>query len=160
MYMDTRTGVDVTDQIHDMHNNNNNDHVGGGGGGGGLYIQARNGQCVRIHIPVDCCAFQIGETAQILSGGLLRATPHAVFPPDAHPFVSRESFALFLEPEWEEVLVVPSSKSFEECCASDDDDDRTTRLGLRPISERYQVGQTFGDFHLATVSANTETSSD
>ena len=159
--MDTRTGVDVTDQIHDMHNNNNNnnnDHVGG------LYIQARNGQCVRIPIPVDCCAFQIGETAQILSGGLLRATPHAVFPP-AHPFVSRESFALFLEPEWEEVLVVPSSRSIEECCGSDDDDDddddSTTRLGLRPISERYQVGQTFGDFHLATVSTNnTETSSD
>ena len=153
--MDTRTGVDVTDQIHDMHNNNNNnDQVGG------LYIQARNGQCVHIPIPVDACAFQIGETAQIVSGGLLRATPHAVFPPTSHPFVSRESFALFLEPEWEEVLVVPSSRSIEECCGSDDDDDdSTTRLGLRPISERYQVGQTFGDFHLATVSINTESSS-
>ena len=154
MYIDTRTGVDVTDHMH--HNNNNNNNSGG------LYIQARNGQCVPVPISITCCAYQIGETAQIMSGGLLRATPHAVFPPttthegtDDTRYISRESFALFLEPEFEDVLLHPSSASvpsIEDICSGSSD--TTTRLGLRPISERYQIGQTFGDFHLATVSTN------
>ena len=157
MYIDARTGVDVTDCMHKNANKNS-------GGGGGLFIQARNGQCVHVPIPTNCCAYQIGETAQIMSGGLLQATPHAVFPPtptadDAANYISRESFALFLEPEFDDVLLKPSSvapsnevRKMEDCgCGSNQ---TTVRLGLRSISERYQIGQTFGDFHLATVSTN------
>jgi isopenicillin N synthase-like dioxygenase len=152
MYIDTRTGVDVTNHITSSNTNHRS----------GLHIQARNGQCVPIPIPTNCCAYQIGETAQIMSGGLLQATPHAVFPPstvmhegsmDAN-YISRESFALFLEPEFEDVLQSPSSSSRIEDCCCGSSDTVTNRLGLRPISERYQVGQTFGDFHLATVSTN------
>ena len=156
MYIDTRTGVDVTDQYTQIKGNNEI----GNSGGGGLYIQARNGQCVQVPIPTNFCAYQIGETAQIMSGGLLQATPHAVFPPTttAHnkttdtKYISRESFALFLEPEFDDVLRLPSSSGIQDCCCGNED--MTTRLGLRPISERYQIGQTFGDFHLATVSTN------
>jgi hypothetical protein len=164
MYIDTRTGLDVSDHIYS--NKNNNRSVGGTGTGtgtGGLYIQARNGQCVHVPIPMDCCAYQISETSQIMSGGLLQATPHAVFPPTSNTikdsnYVSRESFALFLEPEFDDVLLLPSSnvRSIDDCC--DVINDTTTRLGLRPISERYQIGQTFGDFHLATVSNNATSS--
>jgi isopenicillin N synthase-like dioxygenase len=44
----------------------------------GLYVLSRGGELVRVAMPSDVLAFQIGETAQIHSGGLLQATPHAV----------------------------------------------------------------------------------
>jgi isopenicillin N synthase-like dioxygenase len=44
----------------------------------GLYICSRSGEIVRATMPSNHLAFQIGETAQIHSGGVLQATPHAV----------------------------------------------------------------------------------
>jgi hypothetical protein len=38
----------------------------------GLYIRSRNSEIVKVSIPADCIAFQIGETAQIHSGGILQ----------------------------------------------------------------------------------------
>jgi 2OG-Fe(II) oxygenase superfamily len=120
---------------------------------GGLYIQSRNGECVHVKIPTDCCAFQIGETSQIMSGGKLQATPHAVLPPksSASLSLSRESFAVFLEPEFDDPLTIPQGFSVEDCQGSNLADS----LGLRPLKARWVPGQTFGDFHLATVSAFT-----
>ena len=69
----------------------------------GLYITSRKGKVVHVNIPTDCLAFQIGETAQIHTGGLLQATPHAVRGcnqnDDKCRGVSREAFAVFMEPE-------------------------------------------------------------
>jgi hypothetical protein len=42
----------------------------------GLYIKSRDGRLVRSMIPEGAVAFQVGETAQIHTGGLLKATPH------------------------------------------------------------------------------------
>ena len=39
----------------------------------------RYADITRIKIAKDCLAFQIGETAQIVTGGLVEATPHCVF---------------------------------------------------------------------------------
>jgi isopenicillin N synthase-like dioxygenase len=72
----------------------------------GLYVRGRRGQLVRARIPEDHLAFQIGETAQIHSGGLLQATPHAVRGASV-PGVSRETFAIFMEPEWDYPMLVP-----------------------------------------------------
>jgi 2OG-Fe(II) oxygenase superfamily len=55
---------------------------------GGLYIESRNGEFVHVKIPTDCCAFQIGETSQIMSGGKLQATPHAVLPPMSSAYIA------------------------------------------------------------------------
>jgi hypothetical protein len=44
----------------------------------GLYVRNRRGEIVKVSTPSDHLAFQIGETAQIHSGGILQATPHAV----------------------------------------------------------------------------------
>lgn len=44
----------------------------------GLYVLSRSGELVKADVPQDHLAFQIGETAQIHSGGVLQATPHAV----------------------------------------------------------------------------------
>ena len=42
----------------------------------GLYCKSRNGVVVHAKIPENAIAFQVGETAQIHTGGLLQATPH------------------------------------------------------------------------------------
>jgi hypothetical protein len=121
----------------------------------GLYIQTRTGEQVRVSIPSDHCAFQIGETSQIMSGGLLQATPHAVMmttmaAADAAG-ITRESFAVFLEPEFEDRLDVPRGFTVDDCQGAVVDES----LGLHPLKARWKLGQTFGDFHLATVSAFT-----
>jgi hypothetical protein len=108
----------------------------------GLYIQARSGDRVQVRLPPNACGFQIGETSQIQSGGLLQATPHAVLPARQHyddgRMITRESFAVFLEP-----------KTVEDCQAV------TAKLpaSVLPVKARWKPGQTFGDFHLATVQA-------
>lgn len=47
----------------------------------GLWARTRNHKEMRVVYPRNCLAFQIGETAQIFTGGVLRATPHAVQAP-------------------------------------------------------------------------------
>lgn len=42
----------------------------------GLYIKSRTGELVHARIPENAIAFQVGETAQIHTGGWLQATPH------------------------------------------------------------------------------------
>ena len=44
----------------------------------GLHVKSRHNEIKRLVVPRDHLAFQIGESAQILSGGILQATPHAV----------------------------------------------------------------------------------
>ena len=68
----------------------------------GLYIRSRSSELIKVGIPEDHIAFQIGETAQIHSGGILQATPHAVRGTSI-PGISRETFAVFMEPMWDEV---------------------------------------------------------
>ncbi len=69
----------------------------------GLYIKSRKGELIHVNVPPDALAFQIGETAQIHTGGVLQATPHAVrgcCPKNAAcKGISRESFAVFMQPE-------------------------------------------------------------
>ncbi|KAI8836140.1 hypothetical protein BC829DRAFT_405877 [Chytridium lagenaria] len=63
----------------------------------GLYIQSRGGEFIKVNIPRDCLAFQIGESSQVASGGLLVATPHLVKSGGAKE-VSRNTFAVFMQP--------------------------------------------------------------
>jgi isopenicillin N synthase-like dioxygenase len=72
----------------------------------GLYIRARGGKLTKVSIPVDCLAFQTGEALEIATGGKLRATPHCVRV-GASPGVgkvSRETFALFMQPNIDQQL--------------------------------------------------------
>lgn len=45
---------------------------------GGLWIVDRAGLPVKVDIPKDCLAMQCGECLQVITGGLLVATPHCV----------------------------------------------------------------------------------
>lgn len=44
----------------------------------GLYIKSRNGRLAHARLPENALAFQIGETTQVHTGGLLQATPHGM----------------------------------------------------------------------------------
>uniref|UniRef100_A0A6N2N4R8 Isopenicillin N synthase-like Fe(2+) 2OG dioxygenase domain-containing protein n=1 Tax=Salix viminalis TaxID=40686 RepID=A0A6N2N4R8_SALVM len=54
-------------------------------------------------------AYQIGETTEILSRGYLCATPHSVQAPKGEEVsgVDRSTFALFMQPDWDERLNFP-----------------------------------------------------
>lgn len=121
-------------------------------GQGSLHIQARSGDIVRVILPETCCAFQIGETSQIQSGGLLQATPHMVSAATKQG-VTRESFAVFLEPEFHAPLEIPDNKLLSDVVLSQPKLPPT----MVPLDRRWKPGQTFGDFHVATVSAFTTT---
>lgn len=40
--------------------------------------ETRDGEEIKVSIPSDCLGIQVGECLQIVSGGLLVATPHCV----------------------------------------------------------------------------------
>lgn len=72
----------------------------------GLCIRTRGGSIVKVSIPKDCVAFQTGEALEIVTNGHLLATPHCVaagasLGPDR---ISRESFALFMQPNTDQHL--------------------------------------------------------
>ncbi|KAK8964403.1 hypothetical protein KSP40_PGU012742 [Platanthera guangdongensis] len=58
----------------------------------------------------DELAYQIGEITEILSQGLLCATPHCVQAPKGEETigVERSALALFMQPDWDEFLKFPS----------------------------------------------------
>ena len=55
----------------------------------------------KVTIPPDCLAFQTGEALELATAGRLRATPHCVRvgAGDDIVHVSRETFALFMQPD-------------------------------------------------------------
>ena len=76
---------------------------------GGVYAQNRFTDMLRIGIPPNMIAFQLGESTQIHTGGYLEATPHCVIKSEeiVGKKVGRNTFALFLEPDSLEVMKTP-----------------------------------------------------
>ena len=72
----------------------------------GLYIRTRGGALTKVSIPVDCLAFQTGEALELATAGKLRATPHCVRvgAGEGADKVSRETFALFMQPNTNQQL--------------------------------------------------------
>lgn len=119
----------------------------------GLYIKSRNGALVRASIPTYALAFQIGETAQIHSGGILQATPHAVRGCSKHVCsgVSRESFAVFMEPEYFTKMTIPTGKTIHD--AQRQEDECHLPKSVKTLRSRYREGMNFGEFSEATFAA-------
>eukprot|EP00438_Fugacium_kawagutii_P018161 Skav206361 [mRNA] locus=scaffold3448:311571:317329:- [translate_table: standard] len=83
---------------------------------GGLHVRGRDRSILRVALPSDCLGFQIGEAAQILSGGTLVATPHQVRSHERKPGerpICRESFALFIEPQWDAAIAPPTGVGYD-----------------------------------------------
>ncbi|KAL2652247.1 hypothetical protein R1flu_020375 [Riccia fluitans] len=76
----------------------------------GLYIKTNKGRIVRAVYDENCLAFQVGETTELLSEGIFHATPHCVQTPKrSNSGVGRSTFALFMQPSWDEILYIPES---------------------------------------------------
>ncbi|KAK9901379.1 hypothetical protein WJX75_009476 [Coccomyxa subellipsoidea] len=102
----------------------------------GLYIRDRNGRIVRATIPADHIAYQMGEAMQVHSGGMLRATMHCVrgATGPAAAGVTRHSFAVFMQPRWDEAMALPGGAQASE-------------MGVG----RFRPGLNFGQFSELTV---------
>mmetsp|Transcript_37974 Transcript_37974/g.77293 ORF Transcript_37974/g.77293 Transcript_37974/m.77293 type:complete len:248 (+) Transcript_37974:789-1532(+) len=141
----------------------------------GLYIKSRSGDLVRVEIPPDALAFQVGETTQIHTGGILQATPHAVRGCSGGRSsgrssgsggsaasasakkgrsgggISRETFAVFMEPEYHGDMDIPGGRTV------DDTQKREAEVHLprsvRVLRSRWKEGMNFGEFSDATFAA-------
>lgn len=129
----------------------------------GLMIMDRNGNIMKVDIPEDCMAIQIGECLQIVTGGNVIATPHCVR--GVSPGwtggmegvkVARISFPCFVDTVPSFPLRVPHGISRDEAiergvkgCAK-----------VPPLNERWEKdGMEFGDFLQKTFAKYYEWSS-
>jgi len=117
----------------------------------GLRVCGRDGAVVQVRLPGDCLGLQIGEAAQILSGGVLRATPHFVQGHISRPgevMVSRESFALFMEPQWDSCIGPPKGASYEDVLRGEEVKlipPLSKRLKPDPNTKQVEFGKLLGD---------------
>jgi isopenicillin N synthase-like dioxygenase len=79
----------------------------------GLFIRNRKNQVIKATWSPDQLAFQIGESAQIHSGGKLVATPHCVRG-TVQPHVARATLAVFMQPQWDVPMTTPRGVALEE----------------------------------------------
>ena len=114
----------------------------------GLSIQSRHGSVISVELPPNSLGFQIGEAAQIHTGGILQATPHAVRSTQV-PGVTRESFVVFLEPEYDDAMELPIGRHV----ADVQDSSIPLPSSVRLLHHRWCHGQSFGEFSNATISA-------
>jgi len=107
----------------------------------GLFVQNRKGEVTRMAYGPEDLAFQVGETLQIHSGGLLQATPHAVkFMDDVPENIARTTFALFMEPAKSFKLNLPLESVKEDIHTS------STYKFIPKLEYRFREGMSFGQF--------------
>ena len=115
--------------------------------GGGLYVRTRAKTLVPVSIPTNCLAFQLGESAQILTGAVLKATPHAVIQPKASGF-ARDTLAVFMQPDVTERMAVP--EGIDPASVSSAFDLPAEVPGLE---KRWSDGISFSQFSSQTIAA-------
>eukprot|EP00624_Nannochloropsis_granulata_P002611 evm.model.NODE_23125_length_7385_cov_31.993635.3 len=167
MYLDTEgREVDIRSSTSSStSNSSNNSEEEEEEDEGGLYALSRGGEVVKILLLPHQLAFQIGETAQIHSGGLLRATPHAVkgSTTKTRKGLSRETFAVFMEPEMHEPMTIPEGRTVDDVCTkqglmgSEDGKECEGRGGLRvgvgvpSLESRWDPSMDFAEFTSRTL---------
>lgn len=108
----------------------------------GLFVRNRKGEKIKVQADADHLCFQIGESAQILSGGILQATPHAVLTEGKLENISRNTFAIFMEPRGFYIMNSHDEKSIY-----------IEHEGVPSLKNRWKQGIRFLDFHLNTIGA-------
>mmetsp|Transcript_21617 Transcript_21617/g.30286 ORF Transcript_21617/g.30286 Transcript_21617/m.30286 type:complete len:138 (-) Transcript_21617:196-609(-) len=118
----------------------------------GLYIKSRCGKVIQVKLPFNSLAFQVGETMQIHTGGILQATPHAVRGCTSEVLCTRESFAVFMEPEFHGLMEIPSGRTLAD--TQKKDVEKFLPQTVKPLRSRWtSQGMTFGEFSNATFAA-------
>lgn len=103
----------------------------------GLYVETRSGATVRVELPSDCCAVQMGECTQLMTGGVVDATPHSVRGPTCSTNTARISLACFVDAPPTVALTMPAAATLASGNVSHK---------VPPLAARWQPGMTFGDF--------------
>jgi isopenicillin N synthase-like dioxygenase len=100
----------------------------------------------RIAIPPQMLAFQIGESAHIKTGGYLEATPHCVVRSSeiAGKNISRNTFALFMEPDDLEIMKTPDGVDPDKVYL-------TKAYKIPQLRERWENNMFFKDFNWKTL---------
>ncbi|PON54453.1 Isopenicillin N synthase-like [Parasponia andersonii] len=134
--------------------------------------------CLQIFDPnkkgifmVDCSPenfiIQVGESAEVISKGNLRATLHSVLRPGKLENLSREAFVVFLQPAWDKVLCISdypmrclsledqylsiSSAEDEEGILEEQNRIEEIEKIVPPLSSRLKDGMTFAEFSRETT---------
>ncbi|KAG2776350.1 hypothetical protein Pcac1_g13097 [Phytophthora cactorum] len=116
----------------------------------GLYVKNRRGEILKANIPPGHLVYQIGETSQILSGGTLQATPHAVRGPQVTG-VNRETLAVFMQPLPQERMAVPNGDGSKD--PSEAGKTENLPKGVPPLLSRWNNDMSYDDFTQATFKA-------
>lgn len=115
----------------------------------GLYVACDGVNPRRVVIPSDAVAFQIGETAQIVTGGFFRATAHGVRAP-RNTRASRVTMAMFMQPNPWASLQMPVTGTTTE---TEMKEMLKTSPLVPPLAQRFVCGATFDDFTRATLAS-------
>lgn len=131
---------------------------------GHTYLQVFHPEMSRVLMvkaPRGSVIVQVGESADILSRGRLRATLHSVSRPAKMERLSRETFVIFLQPAWSKTFSLknyPSEKlrlgdhglelCDEETCSARH---RKNHEIVPPLSSRLRDGMTFAEFAKETT---------
>ncbi|GAB2298234.1 hypothetical protein Dimus_032305 [Dionaea muscipula] len=114
--------------------------------------------CIVKAPPESSFVVQVGESADILSRGKLRATLHSVYRPlGLLENLSRETFVVFLQPAWNKVLDISSYDSSSDASRSTEQPQDTKEVTLEfhkivpPLSSRLRNGMTFAEFSRETT---------
>lgn len=116
-----------------------------------LQIMDTHGKTAFLTIPTDCLLVQVGEAAEILSGGELVAQAHCVTRPTQVSDVSRETMAVFLHPAWNRVLTLPpqlEKQSGEEMLGGLSS---MVEAHIPKLTSRWTNGCTFAEFSKKTT---------
>lgn len=137
---------------------------------GHTYLQVFHPEINRVLVVKasrGCFIAQVGESADVLSRGRLRATLHSVCRPAKMENLSRENFVLFLQPAWSKTFSLAdypveqlrvsdqSSESCDEetCGARHEPNGLTRKIHeiVPPLSSRLRDGMTFAEFSKETT---------
>lgn len=125
-----------------------------------------NGKEMFASAPSGSLIIQVGEAAQILSGGKLRATAHCVCRSSERTDVSRETFVVFLQPSWNKSLSSPrwfngertetkhDSEDISTCSSTDmmqTNELKNKFIGLSPFNEDEHSSKYVGEKSTANI---------
>lgn len=119
-----------------------------------------------VKVSPDSFLVQVGESADILSKGRLRATLHSVGRPGSPKNLSRGNFVVFLHPAWNKTFSLLNhpiecltsgdqqvNECSEECCTKLESGKLAQEIYklVPPLSTRLKEGMTFAEFSKETT---------
>jgi len=119
---------------------------------GGLWVVNRGSTPVQVKIPADHMGVQCGECLQVITGGLLVATPHAVrvSKSNSNVRVGRGAFPVFVDTDVEFLLATPPGVERGQVF------DKTVHSKVPPLESRWKgndqkfvefLGDTFRQYY-------------